>query len=86
MISVIWISDSVIVGRISAFNPLVVSSPVVHQPNATVSPRPNDGSQPSCTANTRISRMPIRNDGRLTPTSDAASRKCASQPFRRSAV
>ena len=47
MISVIWNSDSVIAGRISAFSPLVVRRPVVHQPSATVSPRPNDGSQPS---------------------------------------
>ena len=39
MINVIWMSDSVIVGRISAFSPLLVRSPVVHQPSATVSPR-----------------------------------------------
>ena len=82
MISVIWKSDSVIAGRISAFRPLLVRSPVVHQPSATVSPRPNDGSQPRSTAKTRISRMPIRNVGRLTPTSEAASSRCESHVSR----
>jgi hypothetical protein len=86
MISVIWNSDSVITGRISAFNPDLVRSPVVHHPSATVSPRPNDGSQPSCTAKTRISRMPIRNEGRLTPTSDVVSSSCAPQLPRRRAA
>jgi hypothetical protein len=86
MMSVIWMSDSVIVGRINALRPLLVNKPVVHQPNATVSPRPNDGSQPRFTAKIRISRMPIRKLGRLTPISDAASSTCDSGEFRRSAV
>ena len=86
MISVIWMSDSVIVGRISAFSPLLVRGRWSTSRSATVSPRPNDGSQPSCTANTRISRMPIRNVGRLTPTSEAASSTCDSQLLRRNAV
>ena len=77
MMSVVWNSASVIDGRISDFHPLSVRSPVVHHPIATVSPRPKLGSQPSCTANTRISRMPMRKVGRLTPTSDAASSACA---------
>ncbi len=84
--SVIWKSESVIAGRISAFNPLLVRSPVVHQPSATVSPLPNDGSQPSRTAKTRISRMPIRNVGRLTPMSEPASSRWESHAFRCSAV
>jgi hypothetical protein len=45
---------------------------VVHGPSRTVAPRPKDGSQPSVTAKAQISRRPIRNVGRLTPTSDSA--------------
>ena len=51
MIRVIWNRPSVIDGMISALRPETVSSPVVHQPIRTTSPRPNDGSQPSTTAN-----------------------------------
>ena len=51
MIRVIWNRPSVIEGMISAFNPEIVSRPVVHQPIRTTSPRPNDGSQPNITAN-----------------------------------
>ena len=66
--------------------PLQVARPVLHQPSATVSPRPNEGSQPSITENTRISRMPMRNVGSETPTSDSASIACDSHESRRSAV
>ena len=47
-----------------------MSSPVVHPPNATVAPRPNDGSQPSHTEKIRISTIPIRKVGSATPTSE----------------
>ena len=86
MIKVIWNSESVIAGRISALSPLLVRKPVVHQPSATVSPRPNEGSQPRMTAKTRISRIPIRNVGSDTPISEIASSSCESQESRRSAV
>ena len=86
MISVIWNRPSVIDGRIRDFSPEAVSSPVVHQPIATVSPRPNEGSQPSRTANTRISRMPMRNVGSDTPISDTARKNCDSHELRFSAV
>ena len=51
MISVIWNRPSVIDGMIRALSPEVVSNPVLHQPNRTTSPRPNEGSQPKITAN-----------------------------------
>ncbi len=86
MISVIWNRPSVIAGRMRDFKPEAVSKPVVHQPIATVSPRPKEGSQPSKTANTRISRMPMRKVGRDTPTSEIARNTCASQESRFSAV
>ena len=81
-----WNSDSVIAGRIRWRSPSIEVSPVVHQPIAVVSPRPYDGSQPSITANTRISRMPIRNVGSDTPSSDSVSSVCANQLLRRNAV
>ena len=52
MISVIWNSASVIEGRMSAFSPLAVSSPVDQPQVHDVAPRPKEGSQPSCTENT----------------------------------
>ena len=67
MISVSWNTPSVTDGRISAFSPAQVRKPVLHPPTLTVSPRPKLGSQPSHTAKVRISRMPIRKVGRLTP-------------------
>jgi hypothetical protein len=85
-ISVIWKRPSVIEGRMSAFRPEGVRKPVDHQPIATVSPRPKDGSQPSCTEKMRISRMPMRKVGSETPMSEMASRTCDSHESRRSAV
>ena len=52
MIRVSWIKPSVSTGIIRDSRPEGVSSPVDHQPNLTTSPRPNDGSQRSSTANT----------------------------------
>ena len=69
MIRVIWNMPSVIAGRISALMPAQEVKPVVHQPPICVTgPRPKLGSQPSHTANTRISRMPSRKVGSDTPT------------------
>ena len=48
--------------------PVQVRNPVDHQPIFTVSPRPKEGSTPSQTANTRISKIPIKKVGRETPT------------------
>ncbi len=73
-------------GRISAFRPDAVRSPVDHPATITVSPRPNEGSQPSCTEKIRINRMPMRKVGSETPMSEMASRKCENQESRRSAV
>ena len=42
----------------------------------TTLPRPNDGSQPSTTENTKMSRMPIKNVGNDTPISEKASSSC----------
>ena len=50
--------------------PLALSRPVLHHPICTTSPRPKLGNQPRVTANTRISRMPIRNVGSDTPSSE----------------
>ena len=86
MIKVIWNRPSVIDGRISALRPETVSRPVVHQPIATVSPRPKEGSQPSSTENTRINRMPMRKVGSDTPISDTVMNRCDSQESRRSAL
>ena len=63
MISVIWNNPSVIDGRISALSPLAVRNPVDHQPSATTSPRPNDGSTLRTTAKNRMSRIPVRKVG-----------------------
>ena len=52
MISVSWYRPSVIAGITSDFSPDVVSSPVVHHPRSTTSPRPKAGSTFSSTANT----------------------------------
>ncbi len=70
MISVSWKSASVTAGSVMWIQPFVVSSPVLHQPRLTTSPRPKLGNQPRCTANTRISRMPIRKVGKDTPNSE----------------
>ena len=50
---------------------VAVSSPVVHPPRSTTSPRPKLGNHPRCTANTRISISPTQNVGRLKPRIDA---------------
>ncbi len=86
MISVSWKSDSVTAGRTSALRPLVVRKPVLQVPNLTTSPRPKDGSTPSCTAKTRISRMPMRKVSRETPTSEIVRKKRLSQESRRRPV
>jgi hypothetical protein len=52
MISVSWKKPSVSTGSTRDCRPDFVRSPVVHQPIATVSPRPNDGNQRSSTAKT----------------------------------
>jgi hypothetical protein len=46
MISVIWNSDSVIAGRISALSPLFVRRPVVHQPRRNGLASPERGQPP----------------------------------------
>ena len=66
---------SVMAGRIMADNPDAVKKPLLHQPICTTSPRPKDGSTLSQTANTRISRMPIRNVGSDTPISETVRKK-----------
>ena len=67
-----WNRPRVIEGRINAFSPDQVRKLVVHQPIWTVSPRPKDGSSRSHTANTRISRMPIKKVGSDMPIRDTA--------------
>ena len=59
-------------GRMIALSPLIVKSPVDQPPSCTTAPRPNDGSQPSCTEKMYRSRIAIRNVGKDTPTSDRA--------------
>ena len=65
--------------------PSRVSRPVVHQPICTVSPRPKLGNQPRVTANTRISRMPIRKVGSETPSSESVMNTWLRKLPRRSA-
>ena len=86
MISVTGKKPSVIAGRISAFSPLVVSSPVLQSPIFTVSPRPNEGSQPSHTAKMRMRKMPMRKLGSDTPMSEVVSSAREIQLSRLSAV
>ena len=66
--------------------PLGVSSPVLHQPSCTTSPRPKAGSQPSVTENTRISRMPTAKLGNDTPSTEPNCSSCAPQELRAIAV
>ena len=80
--SVSWNRPSVMEGRISALIPDQVRKPVLHQPSCTVSPRPKEGSQPSQTENTRISRMPMRKGGSETPTRLKVSMARLSQELR----
>ncbi|MOA54575.1 hypothetical protein D3C78_1782220 [compost metagenome] len=70
----------------SASHPDLVRNPVVHHPRLTTSPRPKLGSHRSCTPNTRISRMPIRNVGSEIPAKDSAMKALDRTPWRRSAV
>ena len=76
--NVIWNSDRVMLGRISAMRPLWVSNPVLHQPIFTTSPRPKAGSRPNVTENSRISRMPTAKLGRDTPSTEINCNACAS--------
>ena len=75
-----------IAGRISDFRPEAVRRPVSQKPSFTVSPRPNDGSQPSSTENSQISKTPIRNVGSDTPMSEVVITKPARKPPRLIAV
>ena len=54
-------------GKIRDLMPESVKNPVDHQPSWTTSPRPNEGSHFSSTANYQISNTPMRNVGRETP-------------------
>ena len=72
MISVSWNMPSVKAGIRIDFQPLAVSSPVVHQPRSTTSPRPKVGSRPSQTPKTRIRRMPMKKVGSEMPISEIA--------------
>jgi hypothetical protein len=87
MISVVWNSASVIDGRISERNPLVVSRPVVHQPTGTGVAAP-EARQPAELHGEHEDQQDARSgtSARLTPTSDAASSTCAIVLLRRSAV
>jgi len=70
MMSVSWNTASVTAGSTMWCQPSAVSSPLLHQPSATTSPRPKLGNQPSPTEKNKISRMPIKNVGSDTPSSD----------------
>ena len=59
---------------------------MVQPPSDTVSPRPKLGSHFSVTANTRISRMPIRKVGSDTPSSDTVIASCEAKVPRLSAA
>ncbi len=85
MISVSWKTASVTAGSTMWCQPLAVRRPVVHQPICTVSPRPKLGNQPRPTANTRISRMPIRKVGSDTPSSEIVTNTWLRKVPRRSA-
>ena len=61
---------SVIAGNRRCSQPSRVNSPVLQVPHCTTCPRPKLGNQPSHTANTRISNMPIRKVGSDTPSKD----------------
>ena len=63
-------------GRTRCFQPSTVRKPVVHAPSATTSPRPKLGNTFSMTANTKISRMPIRKVGKETPSSEKVIKTC----------
>ena len=82
MIRVNWNRPSVMEGSTSALRPLQVRKPVDHQPSFTVSPRPKEGSIPSQTAKTRISKMPIRKTGSETPIRLKVRKKRDSQELR----
>ena len=86
MMSVSWKIASVIAGSTRWRQPSRVAIPVVQGPNATTSPRPKLGSHFSVTANTRISRMPIRKVGSETPMSDIVINACEANVPRRSAA
>ena len=86
MIRVIWNSPSVTAGRMIALRPEPVSNPVLQKPSWITSPRPNDGSTCKVTANTKMSRIPIRNVGSEMPISDTARNSFESQDCRLSAV
>jgi hypothetical protein len=60
----------VIDGSTRCFQPSTVSNPVDQLPQVTTSPRPKLGSIFSQTAKARISKMPIKNVGSDTPSSD----------------
>ncbi len=86
MISANWNTASVIAGSTRCFQPSNVSQPVDQPPSITTSPRPKLGNNLSITANTRISRMPIRNVGSDTPSSDNVMNTCEPKRPRRNAV
>ena len=85
MISVSWKTASVIAGSTRWRQPSTLVIPVVQGPKATTSPRPKLGSHFSVTANTRISRMPIRNVGSDTPMSEIVIIACETNEPRLSA-
>ena len=70
----------------SDFRPDSVSSPVVQKPSVTTSPRPKDGSQPSRTEKTKMSKMPEMKLGTETPTTDIVISERASRRSRRAAA
>lgn len=86
MTSVIWNSDSVTPGRISAQRPVGVASPVLHHPTFTTWPRPKAGSHCSVTENSRMKRMPSAKLGSDTPSTETNWSVCASTELRRIAV
>ena len=77
---------SVTAGMATWCQPSTVSRPEDQPPHWTTSPRPKLGNQPSCTANTRISRMPIRKVGSDTPSSDSIMKAWLRKVPRRNAA
>ena len=73
-------------GIIRDFKPEAVKKPLVHQPISTTSPLPKVGSQRNMTPKNKISRIPIKNVGNDTPTSEIVMNVLERKPYRLSAV